>query len=323
MPDGEVALEQIGKLGRVSRHQCITTPCPYLRCSLWGWKILSILLPTESLFFSLLHPCPNLSSSSGFPCSCSEFCGLVLLPGSGEAKQGHRELLNDSCLSVNLWIWRWVFLAVRNGLQTACQEVQQRCWHLKAIHPDQVVSWKMAVRSQKKCWTQHVSRIVFTSCIILRCFCCTNMHCDTAHTITTSKSCGGLYFKLQFSSQHPCCKESYCVWWLFLPCVLTICCGVASWHCFWHSTNGDWRLSGGVFFKVWVTGRETKEGSCLNRNGSHGFVTAYGRDTCRNEFSAVLPVTISRLRRHVRTEKMKHSFSFYNLFLKFRCSDIC
>lgn len=55
-------------------------------------------------FFSLLHPCPNLSSSSGFPCSCSEFCGLVLLPGSGEAKQGHRELLNDSCLSVNLWV---------------------------------------------------------------------------------------------------------------------------------------------------------------------------------------------------------------------------
>lgn len=93
--------------------------------------------------------------------------------------------------------------------------------------------------------------------------------------------------------------------------LLTVCCGVASWHCF--GTDRDQSLSGWWFCKHELQ-EEKQKRACLNRNGSHGFVTAYGRDTCSNEFSPVLPVTISRLRQHVRTQKTKHSFSFIICF---------
>lgn len=43
--------------------------------------------------------------------------------------------------------------------------------------------------------------------------------------------------------------------------------------------------------------KRQKEGLYLNRNGSRGFVTTYGRDICRNGFAAVCLVTISRLGR--------------------------
>lgn len=70
-----------------------------------------------------------------------------MCPSQVLEKQGkvRGELPNYKLPSANLWIHRrWVFLAAkRSDLQTVCLEVKRRCQHLKAVHPDQVVSWKI------------------------------------------------------------------------------------------------------------------------------------------------------------------------------------
>lgn len=144
MPDGKVALEQMRKLGRVSRHQCITAPYPYLRVE------NTVHPSSHRVPFFPIAPMSKPPLQPWFPLLMFWVLWHCASPRSWEAKQGRRELLNDNCLSVNLWIWRRVFLVVRNGLQAACQEVQQRCWHLKAMHPDQVASWKIGWKEPEK-----------------------------------------------------------------------------------------------------------------------------------------------------------------------------
>lgn len=77
------------------------------------------------------------------------------------------------------------------------------------------------------------------------------VRCDAAHIITTSKSYWGLYFKPQLSSLRllTChhCKEVCWVRWLFSPCEVTICSGVASWHYCCFGTARDQNLVGWRF----------------------------------------------------------------------------